>query len=168
MTDAWRPIAAALADPDRRMLWARIVVDGQIDASSATARERRALAALERAGLVALEGSIASPVDAFGPLLAHRPAASGIDRFLRAGRIATWPRRASDRDALLDWAAERAVAPGEHVDEPTVTARLAAIADDPATLRRDLVDAGRLRRTPDGSAYSSTGSVVRRRTCGDG
>ncbi|WP_404312194.1 DUF2087 domain-containing protein [Agrococcus terreus] len=153
MTDAWRPVAAALADEGRRMLWARMLVDGGVDAASLASRERRALAALERAGLAAVEDGRATAVDAFGSLLEHRPAASGLDRFLRDGRIVSWPRRPRDRAALLAWAADRAVAAGAAATEREVTKRLAAVADDPATLRRDLVDAGLLDRAADGSAY---------------
>lgn len=155
----WKPIAASLADPERRMLWAQIVVaagDAPLLRGDLTSAERRRLDALVRAGLVEVgpegDGPLL-PLDAFGALLEHRAAASGIERFLRDGRIATWPRRASDRDALLDWAAERAAEAGERLDEATVTARLAEVSSDPATLRRDLVDTGRLRRTPDGAAY---------------
>ncbi len=153
MSDAWRPVAAALADEGRRMLWARMLVEGGVDAASLPSRERRALAALERAGLATVEGGRATAVDAFGPLLEHRPAASGLDRFLRDGRIASWPRRPGDRAELLAWAADRAVARGATATEREVTERLAAIADDPATLRRDLVDAGLLDRDADGATY---------------
>lgn len=157
MTDAWRPIAAALADEPRRLAWARVVAgaaDGSpVGLAALTARERRAVDALARAGLVDLADGIAMPADPFSGLLEHRPAASGIDRFLRDGRIAAWPRRPADRAALLAWAAGRAVADGARVDERAVTERLAAVSDDPATLRRDLVDAGLLEREPDGSVY---------------
>lgn len=135
------------------MLWARMLVEGGVDAASLASRERRALAALERAGLAAVEGGRATAVDAFRPLLEHRAAASGLDRFLRDGRIASWPRRPGDRAALLAWAADRAVARGGTATEREVTERLSAIADDPATLRRDLVDAGLLDRDADGTAY---------------
>ncbi|WP_306233442.1 DUF2087 domain-containing protein [Agrococcus beijingensis] len=157
MTDAWRPIVATLADEARRLAWARVVTgaaDGSpVALAGLTTRERRALEALERAGLVTLRGGLALPADPLTPLLGHRPAASGIERFVHQGRIAAWPKRPSDRAALLAWAAERAVAPGAAVSEREVTERLAAVADDPVGLRRDLVDAGLLERQPDGSAY---------------
>lgn len=157
MTDAWRPIAAALADQARRLAWARVVAgaaDGSpVPMAALTSRERRAIDALARAGLVEVADGTAVPADPFTPLLGHRPAASGLDRFLRDGRIAAWPKRPADRAELLDWAAGRAVAADETVDERRVTERLAEVADDPATLRRDLVDAGLLERKPDGSGY---------------
>lgn len=157
MTDAWRPIAAALADEGRRLVWARIVLGASdrspVQASALTARERRAVDALERAGLVAVVDGAVEPADPFTPLLGHRPAASGIDRFVRDGRIAAWPKRPVDRAALLEWAADRALPVGDTGSEAAVTERLAAIADDPVTLRRDLVDAGLLERAADGSAY---------------
>lgn len=162
MTDAWRPIAATLADEARRLAWARVVTgaaDGSpVELAVLTARERRAIDALARAGLVELEDGSALPADPFRPLLEHRPAAAGIDRFLRDGRIAAWPKRPADRAMVLAWAAERAITEGEadagqRVSERQVTERLATVSDDPATLRRDLVDAGLLARESDGSAY---------------
>jgi hypothetical protein len=157
MTDAWRPVAAALADEGRRLVWARVVL-GATDRSpvltaALTARERRAVEALERAGLVAIVDGAVRPDDPFTPLLGHRPAASGIDRFVREGRIVAWPKRPGDRAALLAWAAERALPAGAAGAEAEVTERLAAISDDPATLRRELVDAGLVVRERDGSAY---------------
>ncbi|ERG64321.1 hypothetical protein L332_07620 [Agrococcus pavilionensis RW1] len=157
MTDAWRPIAAALADEGRRLAWARIVLGvadrSPVQASALTARERRAVEALERAGLVTVVDGAVLPADPFTPLLGHRPAASGIDRFVRDGRIAAWPKRPADRAALLRWATEHALPAGGSASEAAVTERLAAIIDDPATLRRYLVDAGLLEREADGSAY---------------
>ena len=43
---------------------------------------------------------------------------------------------------------------GETLDERELTERLGRFADDPVTLRRYLVDAGLLARTPTGSAYT--------------
>jgi hypothetical protein len=157
MTDAWRPIAAVLADEARRLAWARVVTgaaDGSpVDLAGLPARERRAIDALARAGLIVVTEGVALPLEPFGPLLEHRPAASGIERFLRDGRITAWPKRPADRAALLAWAAERAAPDDTSADERQVTERLAAVSDDPVTLRRDLVDAGLLAREPDGSAY---------------
>lgn len=157
MTDAWRPIAATLADEGRRLAWARIVLGAAnrspVQVSALTARAQREVRALERAGLVTVVDGAVEPADPFTPLLGHRRAASGIDRFVREGRIAVWPKRPGDRAALLAWAAERALPAGTTAPEAAVTERLAAITDDPATLRRDLVDARLLEREADGSAY---------------
>ncbi|WP_026373033.1 DUF2087 domain-containing protein [Agrococcus lahaulensis] len=157
MTDAWRPIAATLADEGRRLAWARIVLGAAnrspVQVSALTARAQREVRALERAGLVTVVDGAVEPADPFTPLLGHRPAASGIDRFVREGRIAVWPKRPGDRAALLAWAIDRALPAGDGASEAAVTERLAAITDDPATLRRDLVDARLLEREADGSAY---------------
>ena len=72
---------------------------------------------------------------------------------MRDDRIETWPAKPDDRTAVMRWAAERALRPGEQVDEQTVTERLGALWRDPATLRRDLVDNGLLERAADGSSY---------------
>lgn len=158
MSDAWRPIAAMLADDGRRLLWAQVVTGAAtgrpVSGAALGARQRRAADALARVGLVTIDGEAVLPADPFTPLLGHRPAAQGIERFLRGGRIAAWPKRPADRADLLAWAAERAVPESTaSVDERAVTAALAAVSDDPATLRRDLVDAGLLERAPDGSSY---------------
>lgn len=154
----WRPVVAALADADRRSLLARVTVAAdaaapmRVDALSSA--ERRRAEGLARAGVVTIDGDgIVLPADPFTPLLGHRAAASGIDRFVREGRIVAWPKRPGDRAALLAWAASHAVQHDETASEATVTSRLAEISDDPATLRRDLVDGGLLERSADGSAY---------------
>jgi hypothetical protein len=156
MTDAWRPVAATLADEGKRLVWARIVLGAAdrspVRVSALTARERRAVEALERAGLVDVVDGSVEPADPFTSLLGHRPAASGVDRFVRDGRIAAWPKRPADRASLLEWAADRAL-PSGRASEAEVTERLAALSDDPVALRRDLVDAGILEREADGSAY---------------
>ena len=61
MTDAWRPIAATLADEGRRLAWARIVLGAAnrspVQVSALTARAQREVRALERAGLVTVLSS---------------------------------------------------------------------------------------------------------------
>lgn len=75
------------------------------------------------------------------------------ERFLVRGRWVTTPRRSADRDALLEHVAALLVAPGEELDEATLTARVAEIADDPVRVRRDLVESGLVGRRQDGSRY---------------
>ncbi len=161
----WRPVFAALSDPERRTTLARITVaeaDGTpFMHSSLTTAERRRVAALQRAGLVTIDGDAVLSNDPFTAALGHRPAASGIDRFLRAGRIASWPAKPADRAALLQWAAAEVLPDDEsHVDERLLTERLAQISADPATLRRDLVDAGLFARSADGSRYWRVGETA--------
>jgi hypothetical protein len=137
---------AALARPDRRRAYAALVLGLPVD-------DQRAVANLRAAGLVdddgVVEGRFAELLAADAPVVR-----TGIERFVIDGRIAQYPAKPTDRAAVLHWAARRALEPGETVDEKTVTDRLAAVADDPASLRRYLVDAGLIARDPSGSAYT--------------
>ncbi|QCR20358.1 DUF2087 domain-containing protein [Agrococcus sp. SGAir0287] len=155
--DDWRPVVAALADPERRLLLARVTVEAArglpLHPEAMPTADRRRLVALVRAGLVELRAGGAHPVDAFTPLLGSTSAATGIGRYVSQGRIVGWPRRPSDRQAVLAWAADAVLAPGEEVDERTITDRLRALWTDPVLLRRDMVDAGLVARAADGSAY---------------
>lgn len=76
-----------------------------------------------------------------------------LERWLVDGRIAVYPRRASDRRALLEHVVAEAIGADEGLGEPEVTERLRAFADDPVTLRRYLVDHRLLVRSRDGSVY---------------
>ncbi|GAA2175827.1 hypothetical protein GCM10009846_27220 [Agrococcus versicolor] len=152
-----RPLLAVLADDARRLLFAEATVAASrlapLDVERLPAVDRRRIDALERVGLVEVVDGLVWARDPFTATLDRAPSREGIERFVHDGRIRDWPRRPADRMALMGWAAERAVAAGEEVDEPTVTARLAAVWRDPATLRRDLVDAGFLTRDAEGRAY---------------
>lgn len=150
---ATQQLFATLADDGRRKLYARIVAEGPLAVTGLTTKERRRLDALVRAGLASVEDGAVSEVDAFSPLLQRTRAASGVDRFVRDGRIEIWPAKPDDRMAVMRWAAERALRPGEDLDERSVTDRLGELWRDPATLRRDLFDNGLIHRTQDGSSY---------------
>jgi hypothetical protein len=153
----WRPVIAALANGEARAVWARLVLgEGGLPGN---ARERRAVALLEAAGLVRRDADGAYRPDdtILRRLLAASAAArpQGVDRFLRPdGRIDRWPAGAADRAALLAHVAEASLATGETLGERELTERLTRFADDPVTLRRYLVDAGLLTRTPTGSEYT--------------
>ena len=146
-------LLATLADADRRTLYARLVLEGPLPTNAMVAKDRRRLDALVRAGLASIDADAAHAVDGFSPLLRATPSARGIDRFVKGGRIETWPAKPVDRELVLRWAAEQALQPGERLDERAVTERLAQVSEDPATLRRDLFDGGYLERADDGSAY---------------
>lgn len=77
-------------------------------------------------------------------------------RFLVRGRLETMPRRRADKDLVLRYLGTRAVGVHDPVTERELTERLALLARDPVGLRRDLVDAGVLTRTRDGSEYWRT------------
>ena len=79
---------------------------------------------------------------------------TGVDRFLRLGRIERYPANAAERHGLLAWIAGQAFRPGEDLTEKQVNERLLSYTDDVVLLRRYLVDAGLLQRTASGSSYS--------------
>lgn len=79
---------------------------------------------------------------------------TGPERFLRGdGRIDRYPAAPDERDAFLAWIAARTLARDERLGEREITDRLAAAADDPIRLRRELIDRGLLEREIDGASY---------------
>jgi len=153
-----RRIAAALANPRVREVYARIVLGRDPSEGTTAAKVARAIATLESAGLVDdLGSSWAASDEVFRELLAQQPArvvATGVERFLVGGRIDRYPSSQDDRRSLLEWVVDRAFAPGEVLDEKQVNERLMQYIDDFAVLRRYLVDFGLLERTASGSTYS--------------
>jgi hypothetical protein len=79
--------------------------------------------------------------------------------FIRDGRITTMPARRSARLLLLDQVAQ-AFEPGRRYGEAAVNGILKALYDDPATLRRYLVDEELMSRTPGGTYWRSGGTVT--------
>lgn len=158
--NAWRGVIAALANPESRHVLGLLL--SEHDASTHLAslppkRRVRVLRVLADAGLI--DPSDVSPrlrVERFAELLAAAPVErlTGIDRFIIDGRLDHYPARSDDRTAVLHYLVNRAMPDAaERLDERAVTERLAALTDDPVTMRRYLVDAGLLEREPDGSAY---------------
>ncbi|MCA0305923.1 MAG: DUF2087 domain-containing protein [Actinobacteria bacterium] len=149
----WRAALALLANADTRAVFAQVAA---APVAPGAARDR-ALKRLLAAGL--LEAAADGPVVAEGRLRATlgraaAPPASGPERFLsRDGRIQDYPSRATDRRALLEYLVARALEPEEELSEPELGERLVRRTDDVATLRRYLVDAGLLERSPDGRRY---------------
>lgn len=155
----WRPVIAALANAEARAAWARLVLGES--GPPANARERRAFALLEAAGLAGRDDGGGYRVDdtrlrrLLAASAATRPRPQGVDRFLRPdGRIDRFPSSSVDRAALLAHVADAVLTADETVAERELTERLARFADDPVTLRRHLVDAGLLARTSTGSEYT--------------
>lgn len=146
----WRRLAAALADQFRAEVWARAVLGQEQPTDKPT---RKALAELTAAGLVDESGQA---TDAFKRLLSQSPALKkeGVERWLRDGRIDSFPSRPADRDELLRWVAARL--PERELTEREVGEHLALVSDDVATLRRYLVDAGLLTRDAHGTTYRRT------------
>lgn len=159
MADGWRRIAATLADPVRRQVYASIILSQQLELP--TKKHKKALAALVGAGLVVADGDRYLVVeDAFDSLLAASPAVTrtGVDRFVRDGRIIQYPVRADDRLELLTWARDRVLPETselthDELSERELGIRLAELTPDVAALRRYLVDAGLVARDADGQRY---------------
>lgn len=149
MSNEWRRVVAALANDDRRAVYAEAVLGMP---GTASARRDKHVRSLQNAGLLTAEGA---PTDVFAHLLSEHPAEAkqGVDRWLRDGRIDHYPAKPSHRRELLDWVAARAIGAGERLDEKHLGERLAEFTTDVATLRRYLVDAGLLTRDAIGSVY---------------
>jgi hypothetical protein len=149
MARNWRRIAATLADPDRRRVYAEAVLG--LPGTPGRKREK-ALDALHSAALIDADGR---PTDVFAELLAADPvpAKDGPERWLEDGRIRTYPAKRAQRRELLSWVVEQTVDHGESLDEAALGQRLDALTDDVAALRRYLVDGGLLDRDADGQRY---------------
>jgi hypothetical protein len=150
---------AALANRDARTAYAQIVLGAAVLADVKDQRRNRAIAILLEAGLVEPAGSNAYQASEtiFHNLLSQQPRRqpkTGVDRFLRLGRIDRYPASAADRRELLAWIVGEAIQPGEDLTERQVNERLLSYTDDVVLLRRYLVDFGLLERTASGSSYS--------------
>lgn len=165
--EQWRAVAAALADERRLRLYARIITAAErgtpLDGQDLEPKERKSLAALQKAGLVSSGACDVQPAGGvFARLLASgkEPPETSARRFLADGKIAAYPRRQADRLELLHYIAghvfESAPAPADAppvLNERGITERLAEYSDDPAAVRRYLVDEGIVSRNPEGSRY---------------
>lgn len=163
--NSWRPLIAALADDRAREVYALVVLGRPLDAhlsSLSPGKRRRVLETLQGAGLISsVDGGWRADSEIFRTALAAASAPArpeGVARFFTDGRLSTYPSRAADRQEVLAHVATRVVQPSETVGEAAITDRLAAITDDPVSMRRYLVDAGLLARTPDGGTYTSASS----------
>lgn len=146
----WRGVVALLANPETRRALAQAIV-----ATEPPPAGPRAVEQLVRAGLLDSGGR----VDEAGlrALLREgaRPVARGVERFLTpSGRLLGLPSKPPERLELLRLLASRVLRPGEVVTEKELNARLGAFDDDVATLRRLMVEAELLERTPTGTEYA--------------
>jgi hypothetical protein len=150
---------AALANRDARIAYAQIVLGDEALADAKEQRRSRAITVLLETGLVERTGSNAYQASEaiFHDLLSQQPKRqpkTGVDRFLRLGRIDRYPASAADRRELLAWIVGEAIQPGEDLTERQVNERLLSFTEDVVLLRRYLVDFGLLERTASGSSYS--------------
>ena len=153
MSNEWRRVVAALANPERRAVYAGLVLDSPVDVPPA--RQARARAALADAGLLTLhaDGSATIVERAFDDLLALEPEAKreGVQKFVRDGRIERYPVKPTERLEVLRWVVgELDAGPWS---EASVNEALERFHPDVAALRRYLIDAELLERAPDGSRY---------------
>jgi hypothetical protein len=162
---ALAPLAAALTDPDRLRVYARVVVAGP---AGALPDELRAdepgadkhLRRLVQAQLVDLteEGRAVARADAFATAM-RRTAPEEQDEvagLFRNGRLTAMPTRPALRQALLEHLARTVFEPGVRYTEGEVSIALRQHWDDFSALRRYLVDCGLLTRAADGSSYRVT------------
>lgn len=78
-------------------------------------------------------------------------------RFLRSGRLESMPRRWRDKIAVTRYLAVQAMPTLlEPMTERELTDRLRELTQDPAGLRRAMVDQGLVQRTRDGAEYWRT------------
>lgn len=158
----WRRVVAALANYDARTAYAQIVLGAtlpEVLAGVRDERRHRALAALLESGLVEQNAAdeLVAPESIFRDLLAQLPrrqSQSGVDRFMRLGKIDRYPAILAERRELLAWIVNQAIEPGEILSEKQVNERLLNYTDDVVLLRRYVVDFGLLERTASGSSYS--------------
>lgn len=152
-----RPVVAALANKTAREEFARIVLGGEV---GATAPRRRAVAHLQKAGLIRPDnespsGFIVDDVSLRAMLQqGTTPRPHGPARFLTGvGRIDRYPANAEERHELLMFVLPRIVTQGETLSEAAVNERLNSLTDDTARLRRMLVDHGLVVRAASGTDY---------------
>ena len=159
---SWRPVLAALANPDARAVYAQIVLGLTPEAAGLKIKDDRyakIVQQLTRASLITVtEGHLAVNSETLPAILKEAGDATkavGPERFLnRAGEIDRYPTNLDERTGLLVFVARQAIGTGEQLTEPEINARLERFDSDVARLRRHLIDYGVLVRTANGSEYS--------------
>ncbi len=152
-------IHAALADPERLRLYARIVLDDlpPREADSATARKH--LGRLIAAGLVERQpdGSLRADAAVFrrvpGPVDAHPTVPRRLTGFFSHGRLTAIPVRPVVRHELLVHLTDTLFETDRAYSEGEVNEAFRTVHDDTAALRRYCVIDGLLVRAQDGSSY---------------
>ena len=158
--DSWRPIIAALSNPDMRVVIAKLILGSTLDEAlegHSPSKRRKLHAALDHAGLLADTGT-AEVLDTgvFAAILASgaKPKREGRERFLDGTRIVQFPSQPAEREELLAWVADQVIRRDEVLSEAMLNERLLAHSDDVALLRRYLVDFELLERRADGTEYT--------------
>ncbi|QQC88698.1 DUF2087 domain-containing protein [Streptomyces alfalfae] len=150
---------AALADPERLRLYARIVLDDLPPREADSAAARKHLGRLLAAGLVERrpDGSLRADPGVFrrvpGPVDTHPGVPRRLTGFFSHGRLTAIPVRPVVRHELLVHLTDTLFDPDRVYSEGEVNDAFRTVHDDTAALRRYCVVAGLLVREQDGSSY---------------
>lgn len=156
-------ILATLSDPDRLSLFAALLSEG--GATARLADDPQAVQRLRDAGLDGQRSSVAEIAELFrAALLEVQGSRAATEQVVvravapaglpfKGGRLTMLPKKQAQLDRLLDWLVTDYLE-HETFDETALNAELVRLHDDPATLRRLLVDTGRLTRDPHRGSYS--------------
>ena len=160
----WKPLLAALGNEAARTVFAYATL-GRLDPAGRaelTTREQKAVRTWlglgvlteEEDGSLAVDGAVLrAPLDAARDAEGGR-ARAGVGKFLDGPRITAMPAAPDEREELLRWVRDHALAPGEVLAEADLNQRLRVFHPDVAMLRRYLVDASLLERTRSGTQYA--------------
>ncbi|MFP5311699.1 MAG: DUF2087 domain-containing protein, partial [Actinomycetes bacterium] len=137
-------MVATLGNADARTAYAQIVLGaapGDVLPDAKEPRRNRVIASLLESGLVEQQasGELRAPDGIFRDLLSQQPRRqpqTGLDRFMRLGRIERYPANVTERRSLLARIAGEIMAPGEELTERQVNERLLSYTDDVVLLRR--------------------------------
>ncbi|WP_029144654.1 DUF2087 domain-containing protein [Microbacterium luticocti] len=157
----WRRVVALLANEHTARILARLILGEDVrDRLQRYSPSRRAHIenALVGSGVAHRDqtGALTLDADVFRRLLAEDAPTRlvGVERFMRDGRIESYPASPAERGELLRWVAARVLTAGEVVHEREMNERLGRFTADVAALRRYLVDAELVERRRDGTEYA--------------
>lgn len=152
-------LLAALADPERQRLYARIVLDQLPPGEQDSAVVRKHLGRLIAAGLVErmADGSLRADPAVFRRARSVEEAHPGVPRrlvgFFAQGRLTAIPVRPAVRRELLAHLTGTLFESERGYSEAEVNAAFRTVHDDTSALRRYCVENGLLVRERDGSVY---------------
>ncbi|MFH8611255.1 DUF2087 domain-containing protein [Streptomyces sp. NPDC018029] len=152
-------LLAALADPERLRLYARIVLDDLPPREADSAVARRHLGRLLASGLVERlpDGSLRADPAVFRrsplPVDIHPAVPRRLTGFFAHGRLTAIPVRPVVRHELLVHLTDTLFDTGRVYSEREVNDAFRTVHDDTAALRRYCVTDGLLVRDQDGSSY---------------
>ncbi|WP_171109000.1 DUF2087 domain-containing protein [Streptomyces gossypiisoli] len=159
-------LLAALADPERLQLYARIVLQDLPPREEDSPAGRKHLGRLISVGLVERlpDGSLRADPAVFRRARPAEPAPSGVPRrltgFFAHGRLTSIPVRPVVRRELLEHLTGTLFAADRSYTEREVNEAFRTVHDDTSALRRYCVDTGLLVRERDGSSYRRVTAVT--------